>query len=620
MLFVFTAQPELMSKISEISRQYHDSLARSQEQYEGLYSERASATAAFYEEFFHDLIHSYAGEFADERRRRRIQDRLLEAANTDNLQFVAIDGTCRREIFADFITFFGGAYGARGEVQLTGGQHKLRYKRWALDQDVSMVAWVPIPFARLEEVTPDRGEQFLVSEEERVNLASVHTQVMQLAEIFLAFNTIRSSRLDAPHVLLMDLSPSSVLASVARSQQSLGLEGYPYERRALTKADITIALSHPFSDYFTIPAAKRMDLHRVLLAALHRDPRAELDLDEVARASQGARQGLKRAADWLVAQGVLTRRTSSRYLPLVDVDHSWAYTRDFFQNLCERLFIKKDPEALQYDAPDDRGVLRRRWLAPDDLGFLIGVGMRLLIEECWARNVLLYGIVKDSSSRYLTRNYLGVTLQTGFYPELRTLAVNLLPWTDRIFCETLPLIDEEILAPWATIEFDSAFMTLHREAMDGGGTRIAGVQGRIVNQEHLFMRSLGQFFLQRRKPTPLMGHVVFLERLLSPVWDRPGREAGPEEIRLDSQELGSLSAYAWRDHDHDNPGQRIMMYLLSVLTRNHFAEAVGYPDPLHKADWGAKTIGRDVGDTIRSSTRLLQRLVEWGDIRWLRVL
>jgi hypothetical protein len=594
-----------MSRISEISRQYHDSLSRSQQQYEGLYGERAAATAEFYEGFFHRLVHSYAEEFADERRRRRIQDRLQATMGADTLQFVAIDGTCQREVFADFITFFGGAYGARGELQLTGGEHKLRYRRWTLDQDVSMVAWVPIPFARLEEVTPGQGEQFLVSEEERVNLASVHTQVMQLAEIFLAFNTIRSSRLDAPHVLLMDLSPSSVLASVARSQETLGLEGYPYERRALSKADITIALAHPFSEHLAIPAPKRMDLYRVLLAALHRDPHADLDLEEVARRSQLAWQGLRRAGDGLVERGILVHRGGVRYAPLVHVDHSWSYTRDFFQNLCERLFIRKDPEALQYDAPDERGVLRRRWLAPDDLGFLIGVGMRLLIEECWARNVLLYGVVKDSSSRYLTRNYLGVALETGFYPDLRGLAVSLLPWTDRIFCETLPLIDEGISAPWATIEFDSAFMTLHREATPTGGTQIAGVQGRIVNQEHLFARSLGQFYLQRRKPTPLMGHVVFLERLLSSVWDRPAGEDGPAEIPLHSPELGRLSAYAWRDRDHDNPGQRMMMYLLSVLTRNHFAEAVGYPDPLHKADWGAKTMGRDVGETIRSSTRLL---------------
>ena len=102
-----------------------------------------------------------------------------------------------------------------------------------------------------------------------------------------------------------------------------------------------------------------------------------------------------------------------------------------------------------------------------------------------------------------------------------------------------------------------------------------------------------------------MGHVVFLERLLSPKWDRPGKDHGPSEILIDTSDLGRFSVYAWRDRNHVNPGQWVMMYLLSVLTRNHFAEAIGYPDPLHKADWGAKSIGRSVKETIRSSTQLL---------------
>src|SRR5215216_7086700 len=104
---------------------------------------------------------------------------------------------------------------------------------------------------------------------------------MQLAEIFLAYNTIRSSRLDAPHVLLMDLSPSSVLASVATSQRNIGLVGYPYDRRALTDADVTISLSHPFSDHFGIPSAKKMDLYRVLIEELHKAPGEILDLAKV---------------------------------------------------------------------------------------------------------------------------------------------------------------------------------------------------------------------------------------------------------------------------------------------------------------------------------------------------
>jgi len=597
-----------MSKISEISRNYHDALEQSQAQFELLYQDRSQSSSDFHKAFFHKLVCDFGPRFRQERFRARLQERIERETRTRTLQFIAIDGTCQREIFSEMITFFGGAYGARGEISLTAGKHQIRYKRWSLEQAVSMVAWVPVPFARLEEVTPGRGEQFLMTEDERVNLSAVHIQVMQLAEVFLAYNSVRSSQLDSPHVLLMDLSPSSVLASVAQQQGQVGLVGYPYDRRSLTSADVTIALSHPFSDHLGVPSPKKMDLYRVLIAELHRAPTQPIDLVKVAARHHLPAESLKREADYLVERGVLHRPKLGKpfYAPAVRVDESWAYTRDFFQQICTRLFLQKDPGALQYDAPDEHGVLRRRWMAPDDLGFLIGVGMRLLIEECWERKILFYGVVKDSSSRYLTRNFLGVSLETGFHPELGDLQVGMLPWTDRIFCETLPLIDESLSAPWCTVEFDSAFMTLHRERVEGTDrTQVAGIMGRIVNQERLFVRSLAQFFLKREKASPLMGHVVFLERLLSPAWDWPGKDQGPAEIRIDTPELGRFGVFAYRDRDHVNPGQWVMMYLLSVLTRNHYAEAIGYPDPLHKADWGAKTIGRSVGDTIRSSTRLL---------------
>lgn len=596
-----------MSKISEISRQYHAALSESQAQYEEIFRDRAAASEQFYQDFFKYLTCDFSKKFHDERFRARLQERIERVFGTNTLQFIAVDGTCRREVFTDLVTFFGGAYGSRGELTLTGGQHQLRYKRWTLDHDVSMVAWVPVPFARLEEVTGN-GEQFLVTEDERINLASVHVQVMQLAEIFLAYNTIRSSRLDAPHLLLMDLSPSSVLASVARAQEGIGLVGYPYDRRALTDADITIALARPFSEALGIPSPKKMDLYRVLVAEVTAQPDASLDLAALAARFSISEESLKASADFLARRGVLKRPSigSLGYRAAVRPDESWAYTRDFFQNICSRLFISKDPGALQYEAKDENGNLRRRWMAPDDLGFLIAVGMRLLIEACWERKVLLYGVVKDSSSRYLTRNYLGAALETDFYPELKGLDVGVLPWTDRIFCESLPLIDESLEAPWSTIEFDSAFMTLHRERIAGTDrTQVAGVLGRIVNQERLFAKSLAQFFLKREKTSPLMGHVVFLERLLSPTWDLASQGSKPSEILIDTLEIGRVAPFAWRNHDHINIGQWLMMYLLSVLTRNHFAEAIGYPDPLHKADWGAKSIGRTVGETIASSTRLL---------------
>ena len=180
------------------------------------------------------------------------------------------------------LTFFGGAYGARGELELEAGDHRVQYKRWSLDQDVSMVAWVPLPFARLEEIQP-LGEQFLATNEEEANVASVHTQIMQLAEIFLAINTITSSALDAPHLVLMDMSLSSILANVAQAQDKVGLIGYPYDRRELTTADIAVAYAQPVHDVFGIPSSKNMDRPRTIIASLLREPDCRVDLNAIAQ-------------------------------------------------------------------------------------------------------------------------------------------------------------------------------------------------------------------------------------------------------------------------------------------------------------------------------------------------
>ena len=103
---------------------------------------------------------------------------------------------------SEFISFYGGAYGARGALYLSQSPPKIEYKRWELDKDVSMVAFVPIPFSQLNEVTdPNYEERFLLSEVEKVDLASIHLQIMQLAEVFLAYNTATSSLLDQPNLL-----------------------------------------------------------------------------------------------------------------------------------------------------------------------------------------------------------------------------------------------------------------------------------------------------------------------------------------------------------------------------------------------------------------------------------
>jgi len=175
-----------------------------------------------------------------------------------------------------------------------------------------------------------------------------------------------------------------------------------------------------------------MEFYRLIVAELDKTPDKPIKAEKLFQKYGFSTKYFIKAANYLVKRGILKQTDSVTFEPIIDVTESWAYTRDFFQNICAKLFLDKDPGALQYNAPDENGIMRRRWMAPDDIGFLVGVGMRLLIEACWKRSVLFYGVAKDSASRYLTRNFLGVSLETGFHPELKNLHIDLLPWTDRI--------------------------------------------------------------------------------------------------------------------------------------------------------------------------------------------
>jgi len=591
-----------MSTISDIFRAYHTALDDSRNVYANLYQERSQNSAQFYKDFFNKLTIPYLDIFSDASQRRIITTRLKKFFQQDVLDFVAIDGTCIKKPFADFITFYGGAYGAKGQLILSEDPPKIRYKKWSMNKDVSMVAWVPVPFARLSDIADPRySEDFILSDNEKINLSSIHTLLMQLAEVYLAYNSAASSEIEYPRILLMDMSPSSVLASVAVSTSQIGLVGYPYDRRKLDIADVIIAMAHPFNDKLAIPSNKKFLRYRSIIAKLARKSGSgEVSEKEIMKACGLTKTELNADLEYLRKNNLIKPESviTEGVEPSLDFSASWDFTVSLFQRICTSLFLKKDSSALQYDALDADGTLRRRWMAPDDIRFLIGVGTRALIEKCWEKKIFLCGVVKDSESRYLTRNYLGVCQETEYYPELKSLNIPPLPWTDRIFLENLPLVDENLHSPWATIEFDSSFMTLHREKDESGNTKVAGVMGRIVNQERLFMRSLAQFFMKRDKATPLMGHVVFMDRLVFPELDLPEEHS----LHIHTEELGKINPIAFRNRDTVNSGQLMMMYLLSVLTKNHFPEVLGYPDPLHKADWGAKTIGRRVAAAIDSST------------------
>ncbi len=594
-----------MSTISDIYGSYRDALNFSRDKYTDLYNGRAQNAHDFYNAFLNRLICPLDARFADPAARRALHRYIENFFGGREIDFVAIDGHNDKRAFQDFVVFAACAYGAKGQINLDDDPPTIHYQKWAIDKDVSMVTYIPVPFSEFADVADqDRAETFLVSDTEKVDLSNIDTRIMELAEVYLAYNVASSSALETPRLIMLDRSPSSMIADVALQPKSLPMLNYPYDRRQLTIEDATIALAHPFNADLGIPTLKRFQRHGALIAEFHRRKTREFKLAEFAHRNQISPHTLKDALHFIPFVRSEIRNGEEWLVAGIDCATSWAYTVSLFEHICHRLFIEKDQRALLYESPDEYGVTRMRWMSPDDIRFLIAVGIRALIEKCWERNILLTGIIKDSASRYFSRNYMGVMKFLAAqhapqgYPDLTALDVQQLPWTDLILLKLLPALVDDLNAPWATIEFDSTYMTLHAEADNAGQPKIAGVKQFIVAPERLFARSLGQFFLKRDKATPLMGHVVIIERLVYPDWDMEALN----RVTIETPELGRIQPLCYPTNSELNVGQMLNMYLLNILTRNHFPEVIGYPDPLHKADWGAKSVGKRIAQIVASST------------------
>ena len=394
-----------MSIISEIFKRYSQSLDRSQDRYEELYRSYGENARQFYDNFLHSLMLSYTGNFRDQAWRDNLRLRMERFFTRGNIDFTAIDGSCFKDQFQDFVVFYGGAYGVKGQISLEGNSNRVRYQRWSMDQDVSLVAYVPIPYAEVGDALGTE-EDFALSEEDKINLSNNHTRIMQLGEIYLAHQLAKSSTIDHPSLILMDLSPSSVLMSTDINFDRIGLVSERGATTGLTRADIAVAYSHPVSAGLGIPSPKEYRRWSYVVGKLHLSGNDETTFDDLASES-----GVS-AEEWRNSLGVrdgmrLFEVTGNNVKARTNIRESWNKTVRYYEDICHQMFRGGGDasQALLYPLSSGNGD-RVRWMSPDDISFLVAVGLRALIEECWRQGISLVGIVKDSSSRYFSETLL----------------------------------------------------------------------------------------------------------------------------------------------------------------------------------------------------------------------
>jgi len=587
-----------MSEISKVYNQNHDCLGSSQSEYSERLKKFSEAIKEEYRDYLGRYVHDFSRDFGDQIERLAIKSTAERFFQTSDITFVAIDGSCFKHISSGFISMYGGAYGAKGMVSLSGREGKVRYEKWELSKDVSMVAFVPIPPDCTESAIGDFGDSELenppvLNDSEIGEISFLHTKLMQLAEIYLAWSMANATSVDYPRLIMVDNSISSILANSSFSPDSVRLGSGDFQGESLTPLDMHIALAHPLNRELGVPSTKKFQPHHRVIAEAHWAGVRTI------RASE-CRGVPKEQFD--SGCRFLERINGGTFIPsdheftfAVDPRKSWQKSLGIFAYICTRMFRDKNPEGLQYSLRDDPRI--KLFLVPRDFTFLIGVGVRSLIEACWQKSILLTGIVKDSNSRFFYRNFMGADLVQGGRNPSRHLRV---PLADRNIIEIIPNIDTGLSAPWGTIDFDSAFMTLHPEfCEERKGWVIKGFEnsrlGETTRPERLFLRSLAQFLISPDRN--IASHALFIDRLAYPGWDDFDSEQA--EVRTDF--FGPIRPLRYSDGRTPPRLQKLNMYLLSILVKNHFPQALGYPDPLHQADWGALSMERRVRGLLTSS-------------------
>lgn len=591
------------SNISSVFNLYDKALGQTRQRLENRVKESTNELASFYDQFLKDHIIKYAELFKNDAFRKDMHMELEQRYRSSTLRFWAIDGACKKLDTSDLSIFYGGAYVVKGQLGLQKNPPLLSYHESEPEDDSSLVAYLPLSPEDLTVLDPEN--RFFVDDSERISASGLDTSLMLLAEIYLCYRG--SSGPDRPHIILWDHSLSSVLANATPNVKELRFSGVEIVGETIWYPDLLVGYSKPWNSAIDVPSKKAHRLWERAIAKIYQSSTKSLNLTEFAEDTGLDIHTVESQVKiiWECDRFGRQHDSGNPSTALVEKDGNLLklnqeYTNSpdkierMFHYFCNKLFQEKDPSILIYRFKDEDGNERDRFLSQDEISFLLAIGLRLTFEHAWKNMIALIGVSKDSASSYFTNHYLGVMRHIGKF----NFDAKRIPATDRLTFERVPFIDESIEGPWSSTEFDATFMTLRmRKEFNAKEPRMQGVRGNVLVQPNIIMKTLAQFHFQRNPPAePLMSHVIFVDRLVN-----PSTPPKTELVVEGDKDLGTLEPFVQlsaTDTDHE---EELLMYLLSVLTRNVFPEVIGYPEPLHHADRGAKSVLKMVEPMLRSS-------------------
>ena len=488
------------------------------------------------------------------------------------VNFIAIDGTESSDQELDMNIFYAGAFAYSGELVFT--KNGCTYSEpQAYDANMEISSAIPIHEEDLSNVSGKISEG-----RNETDQNEIPKLLMQLAEYYMAVKNVTSN--PEIKVVLLDRQLSIDIPHLLHSINTLSsnksniLYGMITTHGIISEADLELAkILHP-NDSLKIPSFRGQFL---VQAIIYKMMKQNMDLSQVLE-SLSVRD-LTRLHEKL--------DEFDQQYHLLDKQGDKVFLKKFSEKYWQRVFCGAITVANYiFDPQTSRHPLilvrngAKHWINSIDLQYLSLIMIYALLRLAWEKNILVIGVVKDTTASELVKIVVPILNSTG----IKNVSTNLPNFnSDKMLLQTSSLVNSSYMkTPWRTIEFDSCFKTVRLK--DERNTHYVNVEGsykNLISQERMFIKSYFQLWNSTNDES-VRSHVFSYDRPSYQNFDKYGN------LKLCHKQNDSNDVIEpFLSLEEDNLSNFIMD-ILHCMSLEIIPECLGYNYPLFLADKKAK--------------------------------
>ena len=524
-------------------------------------------------------------------------DTALKLFGSSRVKFGAVDGSQDQQFVSGLAVFWAGSYASTGTIEFKENEDpNVNYETGFIERGRGLSSCIPIYVDRIHEVDQmvkaSNGEALPgmmtvvnnLTEQAVVDNSTIPGWIMTFSDLYLAYKMVVEEDV---RILLLDrcLSAMHTALMYDTSKRSVwkcdgSIYGFEIDGIPIDVNEMGYGRHHIVnSELYTPPA--RGDYIRYasifLLERMGKSLKLKEICEELGVETEDRKERIEKYLKKSVDEGYLIEK-KGEYSINPRYANSWERIKKLVKHLGNQLFEDPTGNPMRIKKGD-----QTQWLTTQDLAFLSLYCFFMIIEECWARKVLLVGIAKDTTSRDFQNHLVPVCINANIWKVDENKLTNQLS-TDRMLLQATSYFNhEKIPVPWSLIEYDAAFRMIVPDFNRREGFVSGAIENRII-AERIFLKTYVQLD-EAKSDHQLRSNVLLTDRLVHPEFDKEQTVSFKHEY---GGAIEPIEPILNRDKTVSNNLQNLVMIILRSMRTHSVPEAFGHNKALFIADKIAK--------------------------------